>query len=87
MGNNERFSPQLVMRLEGFDSLPSLELPEGYTVRAARPGEESFWVDIINDSLDTVFYITEKTKFHSVNELPFCYILIVNQDSLYHNLG
>ena len=47
MGNNERFSPQLVMRLEGFDSLPSLELPEGYTVRAARPGEESFgWTSL-----------------------------------------
>lgn len=66
MGNNERFSPQLVMRLEGFDSMPSLELPEGYTVRAARPGEESFWVDIINDS----FGYSENRSFNDLKKEP-----------------
>lgn len=48
--DKERFSPQLVMILEGLSNLPDMELPEGYTVRSAKEGDEQSWVDIINDS-------------------------------------
>ncbi|HBN82741.1 MAG TPA: hypothetical protein DDZ89_02755 [Clostridiales bacterium] len=47
---NERLSPQLVMHLENFDKLPMMDLPEKYSTRSAKEGDEQAWVDIINDS-------------------------------------
>jgi len=39
---------QLKMRFTRFDRLPEARLPEGYEVRAYRPGDEAAWAAILN---------------------------------------
>ncbi len=61
--SNERLMPQLVMSRFIRDDLPRIFLPEGYIIRHAQPGDESYWVDIINDS----FGYSESRSFQSLS--------------------
>ena len=44
--------PQLRMMREGFDALPEVTLPEGYTLRSFQPGDESAWCRIIGAAFE-----------------------------------
>jgi len=46
------FSPQLVMRIDPLAGLPPVALPEGYSIRHYRPGDEANWDRIIGESFD-----------------------------------
>jgi mycothiol synthase len=44
-------SPQLRMLLRSLESLPPVELPEGFELRRYRPGDQQAWVDLLNSTL------------------------------------
>ncbi|GAA3399870.1 GNAT family N-acetyltransferase [Paenibacillus hodogayensis] len=46
----DTFKPQLAMLREELESLPELNLPEGYSVRGFQDGDEAAWERIIQDS-------------------------------------
>lgn len=47
MTSEQRELPQLVMRRADLSGLPELRLPEGYTLRSFRPGDEPHWERIV----------------------------------------
>lgn len=47
---SQPLSPQLVMFRKELQSLPSLQLPDGYTIRSYREGDGAAWERIINES-------------------------------------
>ncbi len=52
---------EIGMLRSDFEGLPRLPLPDGYTMRLFRPGDEDLWVDIIRSSEE--FLTIEDTHF------------------------
>jgi len=48
--NQKQFEPSLVMYRPTLLELPSLEIPDGYTLRSFQAGDESYWEAIIDQS-------------------------------------
>ena len=71
------YSPQLFMRKKELLTLPSIEVPKGYTLRHFIPGDEVAWERIIEDSFNwkTSFEDTIRNDkyFQEENVLFICY--------------
>jgi mycothiol synthase len=51
--------PQLVMMLPELSSLPPMQLPEGYSGRSLRVGEESDWEHIVSEAFGRSYQFAE----------------------------
>jgi L-alanine-DL-glutamate epimerase-like enolase superfamily enzyme len=57
-----QLSPQLCMRLNALNALPRVSLPEGYTLRSYRPGDNEAWERIIYESFQSRFSFRESMR-------------------------
>ncbi|MCC6442727.1 MAG: GNAT family N-acetyltransferase [Armatimonadetes bacterium] len=62
--------PQLKMRRRCLRNLPSLSLPEGYTARAMRSGEEMVWAALLNSVGDLGEWTKERVDENLRGPIP-----------------
>lgn len=77
----QHLHPQLCMR-RNLDQLPELAIPANYSVRSLRPGDETEWERIINDSFQkndsnfnegmakSIHFRPERVLFACYNDIP-----------------
>ena len=76
----EALAPQLVMRRINLQGLPPIELPQGYSLRSFREGDEKLWEQIIRVTFENPKYQFNETMRADEAFLPERVLFVTHDD-------